>query len=243
MFHLHEATDRLSFIFDIFLVSLISLNILFLIVESVEEIYQQYKLFFHYFELVSVILFTIEYLLRVWTITEDSRYAHPVFGRLRYIIKPIAIIDLIAFLPFYIPFIVGDARVFRMLRIIRLIRVFRIVHYFKPLVMIYNVLARKKNELLMSLAAMIFLVVFVSSLMYFVEHEAQPEVFSNIPKTMWWGVITLTTVGYGDVVPVTTFGKFLGSIISLIGIGFFALPAGILASGFSEELSQKERDH
>ncbi|MBA3900825.1 MAG: ion transporter, partial [Bacteroidetes bacterium] len=108
MFHLENTTDRLSFFFDIFLISIISLNILFLIIESVERIYLQFETFFNVFELFSVVIFTLEYILRVWTITEDPRFAHPLKGRIKYIFKPIAIVDFIAFVPFYIPFIAGD---------------------------------------------------------------------------------------------------------------------------------------
>jgi voltage-gated potassium channel len=241
MFHLEDTTDRLSLYFDIFLISIISLNILFLIIESVEWIYLRYQTFFNVFELISVIIFTIEYLLRVWTITEDPRFAHPLKGRIKYIFKPIAIVDLIAFVPFYIPFIAGDMRFLRMLRIVRLIRIFKIVHYFKPLVIIFNVFRRKSKELLMSLAFLLFMLVFVSSIMYFVEHEAQPEAFSSIPQTMWWGTAALTTVGYGDIYPITTLGKIIGGFISILGIGFFALPAGILASGFSAELRSNKK--
>ena len=108
--------------------------------------------------------------------------------------------------------------------------------------MIGNVIRAKKEELLISVFVMVILLVFCSSLMYIIENEAQPEAFPSIPSAMWWGVTTLTTVSYGDVYPITILGKFLGAIIALLGIGMFALPTGILASGFAEEIQKKGKE-
>jgi len=130
-----------------------------------------------------------------------------------------------------------------MLRIFRLFRVFRVSRYLKAFDLMQHVFRRKREELLISLVFVAFILVVTSCVMYFVEHEAQPKAFSSIPATMWWGMATLTTVGYGDIYPVTPLGKFLGSLIAILGVGLVALPAGILASGFSEEMAKRTHHH
>jgi voltage-gated potassium channel len=127
------------------------------------------------------------------------------------------------------------------MRIFRLLRIFRLAKYIKALQIIKNVLKQKREELFISLVFVTFMLVMASCLIYYVENEAQPEAFSSIPAAMWWGAATLTTVGYGDIYPVTPLGRFLGSIIALLGVGLFALPTGILASGFSEQMSRKDK--
>lgn len=228
--------------FDVFLMSLIILNVLALILETVPQYYEDYGTYFYIFEIVSIAFFTLEYILRVYSIPEDPEFAHPVKGRLKFAITPLAIIDLLAFLPFYLPLLGIDLRFFRMLRIFRLLRLFKVTRYFTPLIIILDVIRNKKQELSISVLFLIFMLVFLSCIMYFVEHEAQPENFTSIPATMWYGVATLTTVGYGDIYPVTTLGRITGGCIAIIGIGFFALPAGILTAGFSEELNKKNNN-
>lgn len=131
----------------------------------------------------------------------------------------------------------------RGLRIFRIFRLFKIARYLNALTLIRKVFAKKKEELVISPFATIFLLLITSTIMYYIENEVQPENFSSIPETMWWGIATLTTVGYGDVYPFTPLGKFLGGIIAIIGVGLFALPAGILASGFSDELSKGKSEN
>lgn len=232
----------LSWWVDILLITLIILNALALILETVEPVYQKYKAFFYYFELISVALFSVEYILRVWSANIAQRYRKPFTGNLRYALTPMALIDLLAVLPFYLPLLGLDLRIARTLRLFRLLRLFKISRYTKALRHISKVFQDKREELTISLTFTTLLLLLASTLMYFAEHEAQPEAFSSIPETMWWGIATLTTVGYGDVYPVTALGKLLGGIIAVIGIGLFALPTGILASGFSEELSKKQEE-
>ena len=153
-----------------------------------------------------------------------------------------ALVDLAAILPFYLPMVLMlDLRFVRAIRLMRLFRLFKMGRYSQSLKMIINVFRAKKPELMISLAVLSILLIFASSLMYYCEHEAQPDNFSSIPAAMWWGVSTLTTVGYGDIYPVTHIGRFMGAIISILGIGIFALPAGILASGMIDEM-QKEKE-
>lgn len=233
--------DKPSRIFDIFIVVLIFLNVLAVILETVESLSVQFVQFFKIFEIFSVVVFTLEYLLRVWSCSENQKYKKPLLGRIRFIITPLALIDLFAVLPFYLPMLIPfDLRFIRAVRLIRLFRLFKIGRYSESVKLFGKVLKGKKEELFIIVFVIFILLTISSSLLYYVEYEAQPEVFSSIPAAMWWGVITLTTVGYGDMCPITPLGKFFGAIISLLGIGMFALPAGILSAGFIEEIRKRK---
>ena len=232
--------NRASEIFDIFLISLIALNVIALIVGTVEEINRIAPGAFYLFEVISVAIFTVEYLLRVWTCTENPKYAHPVRGRLRYMASPLALIDMLAVLPIYVVFFVNLRGLdLRFLRVVRLLaRIVRLSRYFSSLRTLGRVLHTKRGDLAAVVSVLFLLLVMTSSLMFFAEHQAQPEEFASIPRAMWWSIITLTTVGYGDVFPVTAAGRLLAGMIAIVGIGLFALPAGILGSGFMEELGK-----
>jgi voltage-gated potassium channel len=208
--------------------------------ESVARIKQQYEPALKWFEIFSVVVFSIEYFLRILCANVNPKYRQLVTGNLRFATTPLAIIDLLAILPFYLPFVGIDLRFIRALRIFRLFRIFKIARYLRALDLIKDVVKSKREELIISLVFTLFLLLISSTVMYYVEHDAQPEHFSSIPQTMWWGIATLTTVGYGDLFPITAIGKILGGIIAIIGIGLFALPTGILASGFSDELSRRK---
>ncbi len=237
-----EEGNRASEIFDISLIVLISLNVVALIAGTVEELFQISPRAFHLFELISVAVFSTEYILRVWSCTEDPKYAHPVRGRLRYLVSPLALIDLLAVLPVYLVFFVNLRGLdLRFLRVVRLLaRVVRLSRYFSSLRTLGRVIETKRGDLLAVVSVLFLLLVMTSSLMFFAEHEAQPEEFASIPKAMWWSIITLTTVGYGDIFPVTAAGRFLAGLIAIVGIGLFALPAAILGSGFMEELGDEQ---
>lgn len=196
---------------------------------------ERYALQFHALEWFSVAVFTIEYLLRVWSVTADPRFARPFLGRLRYMATPLALVDLLAILPSF--FQVGGFRAARALRLMRLFRVFKLGHYSRAMRSLAGVVRRKRAELGITVFLVGVLLVLASTLMYHIENEAQPDKFSSIPATMWWGIITLTTVGYGDIFPVTPAGKVLGGVVAMFGIGLVALPAAILASAFLEELA------
>ena len=235
--------NRASEIFDVFLITLIALNVVALIVGTVEEIHRISPAAFHLFEITSVGIFTVEYLLRVWTCTENPSYAHPVKGRLRYLVSPLALVDMLAVLPVYLVFFVNlrglDLRFLRVMRL--LARIVRLSRYFSSLRTLGEVVYTKRGELAAVVSVLFLLLVMTSSLMFFAENRAQPEEFASIPSAMWWSIITLTTVGYGDVFPVTPAGRLLAGIIAIVGIGLFALPAAILGSGFMEELEAGER--
>ncbi|ODB85679.1 hypothetical protein A3194_12670 [Candidatus Thiodiazotropha endoloripes] len=229
-----DTTNKTSRVVTVFLVGLIILNVIAVIIESVDGIYIVYKSWFDAFEIFSVAIFTLEYVLRLWACTILPAYNHPMTGRLRFAFTPLALVDLFAILPSLLTWGGIDLRTLRVVRLARIARIAKLGHYSKALKLMGHVIHNKSHELAISLILMLFMLILASSLMYVVEQEHQPEAFSSIPSTMWWAVATLTTVGYGDVTPVTAVGKVLGAIIAIIGIGLFALPAGIVAAGFVE---------
>jgi voltage-gated potassium channel len=235
--------DAASRLFDVFLLVLITLNLLAVIAESVQTLQSAYATWFRAFEVFSVGAFTLEYLLRIWSCVEDPRYQAALRGRARFAVTPLAVVDLIAILPFYLAFISVDLRMLRVLRIFRLIRVAKIVRYSNTLRLFSRVLVSVKSELLFTLFLMTVLLILSSCLMYFAENADQPEAFSSIPAAMWWSIATLTTVGYGDVYPITGFGKLLASMIAIFGIGMFALPTGVLGAAFLEEIRKEKSEH
>lgn len=237
-----KIDDRASRIFDIFIVTLIFLNVVVVILESVKNLSSNFSLFFRSFEIISVVIFTIEYISRLWSSNIDDRFKGKILGRIKYAVSPLALIDLFAILPFYIPMIIPiDLRFLRIIRLVRVFRIFKFGRYFESLQMLVIVLRKKKEELLITIFVVFLLLIIASSLIYEFENEAQPEVFANIPSSMWWAVVTLTTVGYGDVYPVTTIGKVLSAMVAFLGIGLFALPAGILSSGMISEIQEKNK--
>ncbi|MGB0717442.1 MAG: ion transporter [Phycisphaerae bacterium] len=243
-FEILEAADdgdRLSYSVDLALASLIVLNVLAAIVQTVDPVYKAYGVWFDGFELISVIIFSLEYLLRVWSCTVSSAFAETVKGRIRFMLTPMAIIDLLAIVPFFLTAMSFDFRMLRAIRMVRLLRILKIARYSETLQLLARVMINRKNELLVTMLAVTVLLIFASTLMYYAERDVQPEQFSSIPASMWWGVATLTTVGYGDIYPVSPLGKALGAGIAVLGIGLFALPAGILGSGFVEAMEKKHR--
>lgn len=241
--------DIISKIFDIFIIALIFANLIMVIAETF-NISTSVNIFLDYAETVSVVIFTIEYLLRIWT--SDLLYSDmsKIKARIKYVFSFMAIIDLFAILPFYLPFFIPiDLRVLRILRVIRLLRIFKINRYTSALHTIGQVFKNKANQLISSLFVVGLLMLIASVLMYNVENSAQPDKFSNAFDAMWWAMATLTTVGYGDVFPITVAGKILSSLIAILGIGMVAVPTGIISAGFTELISenkkvgQKEKKH
>lgn len=240
--HPELGDTRWDKLFNAFIIVLIILNVVAVILETVPFIHEPYKEFFRIFDLVSVIIFTTEYLLRVWSSNHDPRYRHSIHGRLRYMVSTGALIDLLAILPFYLHVFIGfDLRVLRIFRLLRFLRLFRLTAYMKSARMIKKVFTSRANELKLSLVLILFFIIMASCLLYFAEHAAQPAVFSSIPATIWWAVVAATSVGYGDMIPVTVLGKTLAGILSLAGLAVFALPAGIITAGFLEEIRKNKK--
>ena len=237
-----EAGDWASKAVDRALIALIVVNVLVVIVETVPEVQARLSFFFRWFELFSIAVFTLEYLLRVWSCTAGG-YS-PIKGRLRFMVRPLLLIDLVAILPFYLQAfgLVLDLRVARMVRVARFVRIAKLGRYSPALQMLGRGFWSKKEELLMTLALGAFALILASTLIFFAENEAQPEVFSSIPAAFWWAITTLTTVGYGDAFPVTVGGKIFGGIFQVFGVLLLALPTGILASAFVQEMESARHE-
>ena len=237
-----EKGGSIEKIFEFVLSATIILNILLIVLDSVPSIHVPYATVFSGFETFSLIFFTVEYIARVYSIVENPKYAQPIRGRLKYMRRPIAIVDLLAILPFYFRFMTIDLRFLRIFRLMALFRMFKIARYLHALTIFHRVLRDRKEQLVLSFIFILFILIVISFIMFYVENAAQPDKFSSIPETMWWGIATLTTVGYGDVVPITSLGKFLGGVFAIAGVGLLALPAGILSSGFFEMLHYKNTE-
>ncbi len=235
--------DRLSRWADIFIIGLISANVIAIILESVSSIYMPYARHFAWFEAVSVAVFTVEYLLRVWSsVEEDSgRYCRPLWGRLRYAATPLALIDLAAFLPFYLGMLMPVD--LRFMRVLRLVRIFKLTRYSASMNLLLSVFREEARAFGAAFFILLILLIIASSGIYLFERQAQPEAFGSIPAAIWWAVATLTTVGYGDIIPVTPGGKIFGMGVMVVGIGMVALPAGILASAFSDHVHRRREDY
>ena len=237
-----QSGDRASQAMDAFLMLLIVGNVAALVISTDPSIHSVAPRFFLWFEVASFIIFSLEYALRVWACRSDARFAHPVIGRLRFMLQPLMLADAIALLSFFFLFVISpdgglNLVVFRALRLVG--RLARLGRYSPGLHDLGLAIAMRKNEMLAVVSVVAALLVLASSMMFYAEQSAQPEKFSSIPAAMWWSIITVTTVGYGDVAPITPLGRLLAGIIALLGIGIFALPAGILGSGFMEQVNQR----
>ena len=225
-------TDRASRRVNGLLVIVIAISIADIILASVDTLYDRYAGWFILAETLTVLIFTAEYAARLWA----NGLRMPAW---RYALTPMAIIDLLAILPFYLALVMGAD--LRALKVLRLLRILKLTRYFTPLKLLGQAIKAEAPSLIAALFVLGIMILLAASLMYWAERSVQPEAFGSIPQAMWWSVVTLTTVGYGDVTPVTLPGRALGIIIMVMGIGVVALPAGMLASRFSTEL-QKRRE-
>ncbi|MGE0667920.1 MAG: cyclic nucleotide-gated ion channel [Sphingomonadales bacterium] len=230
--------DTVATIFDTFIITMIVLNVAVVVLETSEPLYGDYKMLFQAFDVFTIVVFTIEYLARVWVADLHLQYPRnkPWRARLHYMMTPYALIDLIAILPFYLG-IYWDLRILRVFRMVRLLKLFR---YSPALATLGRVFYAERRALLAAGIIVLGLVVFSATIIYYLEHEAQPQVFASISHCMWWAITTLTTVGYGDMVPITTAGRMFGGFVMICGLGMFALPVGIIASGFATEIRNRE---
>ena len=228
----------LAVLAQLLLVGLILLNVVAVIVESYAPVAHVVAAELQWFKIVSIGIFTLEIASRLWLCTDDphGHYRQPVIGRLRYLVTAQTLIDIAAVVPFYL----GLALDLRFLRAFRLMRALRLTVYGAAVESLAAVFYNERRSLFGALVVMMLLLIVASSLVYFVERAAQPVAFASIPHAMWWGLATLTTVGYGDVTPITSLGRLFGGIVTILGVGMFALPAGILASGYARELRRRE---
>jgi voltage-gated potassium channel len=236
----YKSLNETSFVSNS-IYGLIILNVIAIFLESYSEVRSTYGVYLSIFDTCSVIVFTLEYLLRLWSADAKKESNHRPGARLRFATSAFGIIDLLAILPFYLPMIFPfDLRIVRVMRLIRLLRILEHGHFTKSMKTIQSVLRKTRSELTMAFAISFIFLMLAATLMYYIEHDAQPEKFANIGQALWWSVETLTTVGYGDIYPITTLGKILSGVIAMIGIGFIALPTGIISSAFVKELREQK---
>ena len=235
--------SKVNRVFDIAIMTLIMLNVFAIILETIPEIADKYGNSLRIFEIVSVIIFSIEYLMRIYV----SDLTHPSSSRIKsafkFMFSAYGIIDLLAILPFYMPFLIKiDLRFLRILRLTRFLRVLKINRYNNSLNLIWTVIKEKKTELAIT-GFLTFLILLIASfVMFYVESEKQPDAFPNILASFWWAVATLTTVGYGDIYPITGLGKLISGFIAILGIGLIALPTGIVSAGFIEKIGKNKEE-
>ena len=223
-----EKGDRASRVFDYCMIGLILVNVIAVIVETLDPLKQAYAQAFHNFEVFSVAVFTVEYALRIWSAVERDagRAGEPAWKkRVRYLFSPLAIIDVLAILPFYLSVLFPVD--LRFLRVLRLLRIFKLTRYSSAMTMLLNVFREEASSFFAAFSILMIVLILASSGIYLVEESAQPRAFDSIPHAMWWAMATLTTVGYGDITPITPLGKLFGAGITIVGIGMVALPAGI----------------
>lgn len=237
-----EDDDRAANAFQTGIMALIALNVCTSILETEASIREISPGFFVWIEFVSVLVFTLEYVGRLWCCTVDPEFAHPLWGRVRAATRPMAIIDLLAIAPFYLQALIPnlDLRFVRALRLFRLFRIFKLGRWSESFQTIVHVLQSRYEELAVSMLIVAIATVLCGSTMWMIEADAQPENFRSIPAGIWWAIISITTIGYGDVAPITPLGKAVGGIIAVLGICIFALPVGVLGAGFVEEMAKKK---
>ena len=235
-----ENGNTASRIFDLVIISLIIISVISVFV-STFQLSRKAMDFLTVLEQISMLVFSVEYLLRVWTANYLYPECGPVKSRLKYMASGMAIIDLLAILPFYLPmFLPVNLVGIRAFRLVRLLRILKMNRYCDAMKSIQEVFRQKLHEIIASTVFVFILLIIASLMIYYAEHDAQPEQFSNAFSGLWWAVATLTTVGYGDIYPVTVSGRIFGALMAIMGIGMVAVPTGILSSGFVEILEKKK---
>ena len=237
-----KENDVLSKFVDIFLLVLIFLNVLMVILETVDDLFLQYNKLFRIFEYFSVLIFSLEYVGRIWSCVEDKHFTNNLRVRIKYLFSFSSLIDLIAIAPSLLAFISPSVDL-RFIRVLRIFRFLKFSRYSSSINNLLTVIWNQRKSFGAAFFILFIMLIIASSGMYLVEKDAQPEKFGSIPQAMWWSIVTLTTVGYGDVYPITTLGKFFGSAIIILGIGTVALPSGILASAFSEHTRRSQNKY
>ena len=238
-----DNSTKANQVFEYLLITLILLNVVAIILDSFEEIASQYGDFLLTFEAVSVAIFSVEYILRIYTAKLKYPEKSEVGAIIKFTTSTLGIIDLLAILPFYIPLILPfDLRFLRMFRITRLLSVLKLNRYSKALSMIGSVLREKRSDLILTLVVTVVFLLISSTIMYYLENDAQPEKFPNILQAFWWSIVTLTTVGYGDVVPITDLGKVLSGFLAILGVALVAIPTAIISSGYINEIKEQQQE-
>ncbi len=232
---------KLKDFFDVFIGVWVLISVLAVVLESVASVSYLINIEFVILDTIAVAIFTLEYMMRIYASVEEPGHRNPVVGRFKQMTNPSTFIDLLAILPFFLEVFLHQMLDLRFLRVFRLARLLKLTRGSDATATLFKVIKREWPVMSAAAFIMILLIVLTASLGYLVEHAAQPEKFENIPTAIYWAVITLASVGYGDISPITPIGRAMTVVMSLLGIGIFAIPAGLLASAFSDQL-HKERD-
>jgi len=241
-----DESNKFSRAFRKFMMLLIVLSVGEMALETDDDIFIPYQSYFIWFDMFTVWFFSLDYFARVFT----AHLADPTYIQHQnrwksikaYIFSFYGIIDLLSILPYWLTFTSIDLRVLRILRLLRFLRVFKIARYNNSIDLIANVFKEKKSDLGVTCGLIIIVMILASFIMYYAEHDAQPEAFPNVLGCIWWAIVTLTTIGYGDVYPVTAFGKIVGGVIAFLGVGLVAMPTGIISAGFLEKINHDNKD-
>jgi voltage-gated potassium channel len=236
-----DENNLASNIFDGIIIFLIIINVIIIFLDTFKNIPNNITIIFSYIEAISVIIFSLEYIARVWTAIYIYPNKNHIVAIIKYIFTFEALIDILAIIPFYLPFLfpVQNLIFLRVIRLLRFFRILKLNHYTDAFSIIKNVFKRKIYQLICSLCIIIMLIILSSVLMYYMENDIQPEIFENAFSGLWWAISTVTTVGYGDIYPITGIGKILGAFIAILGVGLIAVPTSILSAGFIEQVSEK----
>jgi voltage-gated potassium channel len=233
--------DRASQFFQVGLLGLIAINVVTAVLATDAAIYAVAPRVFDGIEDVSLLVFTVEYLARLWACTAAPGYGHPLLGRLRYAVRPLNGIDLLTILPFWLGLSHIDTRTLRILRLLRVLRSIRWLGQSDAMRALGTALRHRRGELMTVVCGLLVALLMLSTLVYLAERDEPKTLFTSIPATMWWGIATLTTVGYGDIVPMTTWGRVLAGCTAVLGIGMLALPTSILGAAFLDELQERHK--
>ena len=231
-----ETSGRLHEIFDFFIIIWVIISVVAVILESVSSVIYHVNVEFAIIDTVAVAIFSTEYLIRIYTSVENPKYQHWLHGRVASAKEASNVIDLLAILPFFLESLLAHLFDLRFLRIFRLMRLLKLMRYSDATKSLFVVCKREWPVMKASAFIMLLLVMLAACLGYVFEHEAQPDKFENIPQSIYWAVITLASVGYGDISPITPMGRVMTIVLALLGIGIFAIPAAILSSGLSDQL-------
>ncbi len=233
-----EPGDRGRFYLELLILSMIVASIAAIILESVPSLHDQFAVYFHSFEVLSVAFFSVEYLFRLWCAPAGRTHLTPTRARLKYVLSFHGVIDLLAIAPFYLHAF-GLELDLRFMRAVRMLRILKISHYNSALEDLLAAIYEERQSFFSAIYLLAIGILISACLMYSVEHVAQPNHFSSIPAAMWWSIVTLTTVGYGDVYPITVLGKILGAGTALLGVCTVALLTGIVANSFANQMTRK----
>ncbi len=229
-----DGTHASTHCFQVFLATLIILNVVFTILDTEQSVHETYGPFLALFKSMSLGIFTVEYALRL--ISYRKRGDTRRFALARLVVSPLMLVDLIVILPIFVPLFVSasdsDVALIHILRSLRLFSIFKLARISRSMRDMGLVMRKSAPDLGLAYFILFIVLILASSMMYYAEREAQPQIFSSIPASMWWGVVTLTTVGYGDTYPITVLGRSIAAVIALLGIAIYALPTGIVASAF-----------